>query len=308
MQAIRVNEFGGADVLKLEELPRPQPNPGEVLVAIRSIGVNPVDWKIREGRMRERTPLPLTPGQDFAGEVAEANLLRNAPGQLRPGDRVFGFARGSYAQFALAAGDEIAKLPQAVSLEQGAALPTPGLTASQMITRAAVRPGQTILIHGAGGSVGSIAVQLARLAGATVIATVLGDDAAYVGELGAERVINGEQQRFEESAGQVDAVLDVIGDDVQRRSWRLIRDGGCLISSVGLAGGPEQQAAERRGVRAVAFFMQRDRAGLERLAAMVADGELQVRIGPVIAFPDARQAQQLTQQGSAHGKVLLRVA
>lgn len=304
MQAIRVHEFGGADVLKLEDLPRPQPGPGEVLVSVRAIGVNPVDWKIREGHMRERTQLPLTPGRDFAGEVAEPG-----PGvPLLPGDRIFGFARGSYAQFALAAASEVAKIPASVSLEQAAALPTPGLTASQMITRAALRPEQTILVHGAGGSVGSIALQLARLEGATVIATVFGADAGYVAELGVEKVIKSEQQHFEEVVGNVDAVVDLIGDDVQRRSWPLIRDGGCLISSVGLAGGPEQQAAERRGVRAIAFFMQPERAGLDRLAAMVADGELQVRIGPVVAFPDARQAQNLAQQGNSHGKVLLRVA
>lgn len=304
MQAIRMNEYGGDSVLHVEDLPRPQPGPGEVLVAVRSIGVNPVDWKIREGRMRERTRLPLTPGQDFAGEVAE----HGAGVQTQRGSRVFGFARGSYAQFALAAENEIAPLPDSITLEQAAALPTPGLTASQMVTRAGVRPQQTILIHGAAGGVGSIAVQLMRLEGAAIIATVVGTDAAYVAELGADKVINSDQQRFEEVAGPVDAVLDLVGGEVQQRSWALIKDQGCLISSIGLTGGAEQEAAEKRGVRAIAMYMRRDREGLERLAALVAAGELQVRIGAVIPFPDARRAQNLSQQGHTQGKVLLRVA
>ena len=311
MQAIRLVDFGGSDALRLEQMPRPQPGPGQVLVAVRSIGVNPVDWKIREGYLRERMHLPMTAGQDFAGEVVEIGSALGSNERIRSfqsGERVFGFAQGAYAEFALANGEQIAPIPEGVDFATAAALPTPGLTAEQMVTRAAVREGDRVLIHGAGGSVGSLALQLCAIAQADITATVLGHDAGFVASLGADRVIDNKAQRFEDEIPEVDTVLDLVGGEVQRRSWRLIRAGGCLVTSVGLGGGDEQAAAERRGVRPIAFVMQRDASGLERVSALVADGRLQVRIAKVLPFPQAREAQDLSQLGGAHGKILLRVA
>lgn len=311
MQVIRMPDFGGPDVLRLEQMPRPQPGPEQLLVAVRSIGVNPVDWKIRQGHLRDRIHLPWTPGQDFAGEVLEVGSALGSNERIRifhPGEKVFGFAQGSYAELALAHSRDVAPIAEGVSFGVAAALPTPGLTAEQMVTRAALREDDRVLIHGAGGSVGSLAVQLAVMAQAEVTATVLGEDAEYVAGLGASHVIDNQRQRFEDEAGEVDAVLDLVGGEVQRRSWKLIRAGGCLVSSVGLAGGDEQAEAERRGVRGIPFLMQRDASGLERLVALVADGRLQVRIGKILPFPQAREAQVLSQHGHSRGKILMRVA
>lgn len=302
MKAVRIHEFGGSDKLRVEEIPRPTPRSGEVLVGIRSVGVNPVDWKIRAGRTRYAQQLPITSGQDFAGVVAEA--AEDVIG-FRPPMRVYGFARGAYAEFALARANEIAELPEAVGFETAAALPTPGLTAMQMLHAAGVHAGQTVLIQGAGGSVGSLATQMAAHLGARVFATALGKDVAYVSELGAERVIDNETQRFEDITGEVDAVIDLVGGAVQRRSYRLLNPRGVLVSSVGIV---DDAAVEQRGFRAIAFLMRRDHDDLTRLIHMVERNELRVRIAKVVRFPGAQQAQDLMESGHAHGKVLLRVA
>jgi NADPH:quinone reductase-like Zn-dependent oxidoreductase len=302
MRVVRFHEFGGSDKLQLEHVPRPHPQAGELLVSIRSIGVNPVDWKIRAGKTRYVPSLPVTSGQDFAGVVEEPAAARS---DLGVGARVFGFAQGSYAEYALARAGDIAALPEAVGFETAAALPTPGLTAMQMLQAAEVRSGQTVLIHGAGGSVGSLATQLAVHAGARVFATALGADVGYVGELGAERVIDNDHQRFEDVVGEVDVVIDLVGGETQRRSYAVVSRKGVLVTSVGLV---DSAAAGRRGFRAIAFVMSRNRQDLERLIQMVVHNQLRVRIARVLPFPEARQAQELTEHGEVNGKVLLRVA
>ncbi|HEY7856000.1 MAG TPA: NADP-dependent oxidoreductase [Terriglobales bacterium] len=307
MRTFRLHQFGGSDQLGVEAVERPVPQAGELLVQVREIGVNPVDWKIREGYWRDRVQLPLTPGQDFAGEVAESGPNAPTGSKFRPGAQVFGFARGAYSEYAIAAIHAIALIPEGLSFESAAALPTPGLTADQILTRAAVRAGQRVLIHGAAGSVGSIAVQLAKLAGAYVIGTVFGDGREYVTRLGADRVIDAAVDKDYEGVGEpVDTVIDLVGGATQQHSWKLVRDGGILVSSVGLEG--DRTEAQKRSVRAVAFTMKHEAAGLDRLGQLAADGELLVRIAKVLPFPQAPAAQDLVQNGHPHGKVLLRVA
>jgi NADPH:quinone reductase-like Zn-dependent oxidoreductase len=302
MRAVRFHEFGGSDKLQIEEVPRPQPHSGEVLVAIRSIGVNPVDWKIRAGRTRFVEAFPSTSGQDFSGVVEDTAPDVNAfPSRAR----VYGFAGGSYAEYALARADEIAALPESVGFETAAALPTPGLTALQLLQAADLDPGGIVLIQGAGGSVGSLVTQLAVRAGARVMATALGSDVTFVSELGAEKVIDNAKQRFEDVVGQVDAVIDLVGGEIQRRSYGAVRNGGVLVSTVGIVA---EAAAKQRGIRTLALMMRRNRDDLVRLIGMVERKELRVRIAQVLPFPQARQAQDITEQGRAQGKVLMRVA
>lgn len=302
MKAARIHSFGSSQSLQLEDTPRPDLQPGELLVAVRNAGVNPVDWKIREGNLPRAVALPFTSGQDFAGRVLEAPADASA---FVPGARVYGFARGSYAEFAAARTDEIALLPDSLPFETAAALPTPGLTAWQILHAAGLSAGQSVLIHGAGGSVGSLAVQMARRLGARVAATALASDIAWVASLGADPVINNAQQRFEEVESELDVVIDLVGGELQRRSCDALRRGGVLASTVGIE---DASAAARRGVRAIAFVMRRNAADLATLARLAAAGELRVRIAQVLPFPQARQAQDLSQHGDAHGKVLLRVA
>ncbi|HUX66242.1 MAG TPA: NADP-dependent oxidoreductase [Terriglobales bacterium] len=302
MQAVRIHSFGDSQQLKLEETPRPAPRPDEVLVAVRSVGVNPLDWKVRQGHLGA-APFPLTMGRDFAGEVIEAG------GQaldFRPGERVFGFAQGAYAEFAIVAAGDLAHLPENVSFDTAAALPTPGVTAFQLVTRAlGLQAGQTVLIHGAGGAVGSLAVQLALQRGARVLATDLNSELGYVTELGAAQVFDARGKPFEEAVGAVDAVLDLVGGDTLRRSYALVRRGGVVASTVG---GVDEAEAQRRGLRAVAFVMQRRPEDLAEVAALASQGVLRPRIAQVLPLAEARRAQEMSQRGEAHGKILLRAA
>lgn len=313
MRAVRMHDFGGTEVLGVEDMPQPQPGPGEVLVQVSDIGINPVDWKIRAGRLRERVQLPMTPGQDISGAVTalgapEALKRGQREHRFRPGDRVFGIAHGAYAEYALAQAGRLALAPDGLDLETAAALPTPGLTALQMVERAGLRAGEAVLVHGAGGSVGSLLVQIAKAIGAEVVATVLTADVEYVGSLGVSTVVDSSRERFEQRLSHVNAVLDTVGGDLQRRSWRLLQPGGILVSSVGLDGGIEQLAAERRGVRAVSFWMQPAARGLDQLADLVVQDQLRVRIGRVLPFPQAQEAQSAVERHEVHGKVLMRVA
>lgn len=304
MKAVRIHAFGESDQLKLEDLPRPAPQPDEVLVAIRSVGVNPVDWKMRQGHLaRGATPFPMTMGRDFAGEVIEAG---GKTSDFSPGERVFGFAQGAYAEFALVAPDDLAHLPANVSFDTAAALPTPGLTAYQLVTQAlALQRGQTVLIHGAGGAVGSLAVQLALHRGARVLATDVNSELGYVTELGAAQVFDAHGEPFEEAVGSVDAVLDLVGGETLRRSYAVVRRGGVVASTVGAV---DEAEAARRGLRPVAFVMHRSADDLAQVAALASEGVLRPRIAQVLPLAEARRAQDMSQRGETHGKILLRAA
>src|ERR1700719_4928770 len=189
IKAVRIAQYGGSDQLKYEEAPLPEIGPGHVLAKVRYAGVNPVDWKIREGYMKQVRPAscPFTLGQDFAGEIVSSG---GDSGSFRTSERVFGFGKGTYAEFAVAA-----------------ALPTSGLTALQAIRDyVQAKPGIRILIHGAAGSVGSFATQIAKASGAQVIGTASGQDVVYLRTLGHVQVVDYMQERFE-AVGQVDAVL-----------------------------------------------------------------------------------------------------
>lgn len=302
MKAIRIYSYGDSGQLRMEEMPQPRPRAGELLVRVLRAGVNPVDWKIRAGYLarRQGAALPLTIGQDFAGEVAQGG---EGASELRAGERVFGFAHGTYAEYAVAGADDIARLPAALSLETGAALPTPGLTAYQLMTEV-VRPqaGQRVLIVGAAGGVGALAVQLAQHLGAQVLAADLLGEAAYLRELGAAQTINTGQPGWEKDAGLVDAAVDLVGGELQQRCYGVLKHQGVLATAVGVRDPGE---AERHGVRAVGFVMHRNRADLARVAELAAEGVLRPRIAQVLPLAEAKQAQDISQQGDAHGKILL---
>ncbi|HVA62514.1 MAG TPA: NADP-dependent oxidoreductase [Terriglobales bacterium] len=304
MKAVRIHAFGDSDQFKLEDLPRPAPRPDEVLVAIRNVGVNPVDWKMRQGQLaRAATPFPLTMGRDFAGEVIEAG---GKAIDFQPGERVFGFAQGAYAEFATVAAGNLAHMPANLTFDTAAALPTPGLTAYQLVNQAlGLQRGQTVLIHGAGGAVGSLAVQLALHRGARVLATDVNSELGYVTELGAAQVFDAHGEPFEEAVGAVDAVLDLVGGETLRRSYAVVRRGGVVATTVGSV---DEAEAERHGVRAVAFVMRASAEDLAQVAALASQGVLRPRIAQVLPLAEARRAQDLSQRGETHGKILLRAA
>ena len=305
MKAIRIHGYGDANTLQLEDIPRLDIADDQILVRIRDAGVNPIDWKIRQGYLKNAMParFPLTMGQDFAGEVAETG---NNARHFAVGDRVFGFAQGTYAEYAAAPVSTVAPIPESMDFATAATLPTAGLTALQIIRDVVkVRPGMTILIHGAAGGVGSFASQIAKHMGARVIGTAKPADVSYLRSIGIDEVIDYTRERFQDKASPVDAVVDLVGGDTLQRSYAVVKKGGVLATTVEAS---DEAAAKQAGIRAVQFLMKRNSAGLRELADLVVRGAVKPRVGETLSLDSAKQAQQLSETGEAHGKVILKVA
>lgn len=305
MKAIRIHRYGHSDEIKIEETPRPQVGATQVLLRIRDAGVNPVDWKIREGLYRERMPrdLPLTLGQDVAGEVVE---LGERVTRFKKGDPVFGFAAGAYAEFAPAEEAELAPKPRVLDYDAACALPTPSLTAWQAVMELArLEEGQLVLIHGAAGGVGSLASQLAVWRGARVVANAASRDADYLRGLGVERVLDYKTEPFERLVRGADVVIDLVGGDTLERSYEVLKPEGIVVSTLGPI---DEAKAKAAGVRAVAMGMRRDGSQLSRIADLVDMNALKPRLDQILPLTDARIAQDLSQSGETRGKIVLHVA
>jgi NADPH:quinone reductase-like Zn-dependent oxidoreductase len=306
MKAIRIHQFGDANTLKLEEVPNISIADDQLLVRVRAAGVNPIDWKIREGYMKDRMPtkFPLTLGQDFAGEVVDKG---KSVTQFTKGDRVYGFAQGAYAEYAAAPVSTVAKIPDSMDFATAAALPTAGLTALQIIRDfVQAKSGMTILIHGAAGGVGSFASQIAKYKGARVIGTATGDDdVQYLKSIGVDEVIDYKRERFEDKVHDIDAVVDLVGGDTNARSYGVLKPGWILVSTVQP---PDEAAAKKAGIRAQLIVMKRNSADLSELAQLVAKGAVKPRMDKTLSLSQAKEAQQLSETGKTEGKVILNVA
>lgn len=309
MKAVRLHQFGGPEVMKYEDVPRPDPGAGEVLLHVRAAGVNPLDWKVRAGFFKDFIPhrLPLIPGWDVSGVVAAtgAGVTR-----WQQGDEVYGRADpardGAYAEFIVVRESEIARKPRSLDHAQAAAIPVAGLTAWQSLFDAGgLARGQTVLIHAAAGGVGHLAVQLAKWKGARVIGTVSGRNAALVRELGADEVIDHVRRRFEHGAREVDLVLDTIGGEVQQRSWKVLRRGGMLVS---LVDPPLQGEAAWYNVRGAFPRIEPSASQLSELATLVDAGTLRPVVETLLPLPEARRAHEASQRGHTRGKIVLTVA
>jgi len=307
MQAIRVHHFGDLDSLVVEDVPRPAPGEGEVLLQVKAAGVGPWDALVRSGRSVLPQPLPLTPGSDVSGLVEQVGA---GVSQFHAGEAVFGATNarftGGYAEYAVAAATKLAKIPPRLGFIEAASVPVVACTAWQMVfEQGAIDTTKRVLVHGAAGNVGAYAVQLARRVACEVIATAFSDDLAYVRALGADRVIDVNTSRFEELLTDVDVVLDTIGGETQDRSFAVLKPGGVLVSAVA---SPDQQKAARHGVKALFFLVDVSSQRLEELAALIEAGELATSIGEVLSLADARIAHEML-AGRPHkrGKIVLRV-
>ena len=307
MTACRVHQFGDPRMIMFEEVDRPTPGPGQVLVRVAAAGVGPWDAWIRAGRSVLPQPLPLILGSDISGEVV---AIGSDVVAFQPGDAVFGTTNkrftGGYAEFALAEAGMIALRPVRMDAVEAAALPVVAVTAQQAIERAGVTAGQTVLIHGGAGSVGGIAVQLAHRAGARVVATASARDLVYVRELGADQVVDYRSERFEDVVHTVDAVLDFVGGDAQTRSFTVLRAGGRLISAVSE---PDQMLAQARGVTAAFFLVDVTIERLRILAAGFTAGTLTADIGAVLPLASARVAHEMLDgtRKRPRGKIVLNI-
>jgi NADPH:quinone reductase-like Zn-dependent oxidoreductase len=307
MKAIRAYAYGGPERLTLEDIPDPVPGEGEVLIDVAASGVNPVDWKILEGRMKAFLPLPLpyTPGVEVSGKIS---ALGAGVKDFVVGDEVFGFIGivGGYATKVVASAERLASVPKKLSLLEAAGVPAAALTAWQALhEHAGVKPGQRVLIHGAAGGVGSMAVQLARIAGAEVIGTASSSNLEYVRQLGAMQVIDYRSESFEESVSAVDIVLDLVGGETQDRSWSLLKAGGILVSPVSP---PDAERARSRGVVGKHFATRSDGKQLAAIAAHFDSGEIMVDVETVFPLSRAADALQKNLTGHARGKLVLDAA
>ncbi len=308
MKAVRIHSYGGPDVLVYGEAPRPQPAAKEVLVRVHAAAVNPVDWKIREGYLREMLhhTFPLVMGWDVSGTV---EALGPGVERFRVGDEVFSrpdiLRDGAYAEYVVIRETEVAFKPRSIDHLHAAGIPLAGITAwKSLIEAAGVTPGQRVLIHGAAGGVGGYGVQLAKWRGARVIATASAVNHDYLRTLGADEVIDYRAARFEEVVHGVDAVFDTIGGDTQERSWQVLKKGGILVSVIAP---PSAEKASARGVRQAFVFIQPDAAVLAELAKLVDGGKLRLYLEKVLPLGEARAAQELSQRGHVRGKVVLKV-
>jgi NADPH:quinone reductase-like Zn-dependent oxidoreductase len=302
MKAVRIYQYGGPEVLTLEDIPQPTPGPGQVLVRIRAAGVNPADWKIRAGLFKDFMPLelPAILGFDFSGEIES---LGSGVTQFKKGDPVFGTANGTYAEYVGAGLAEVALKPTSLDHVHAASVPVSAKTAWQALFDAGgLTAGGKVLIHGAAGSVGGFAVQLAKAKGSHVYGTASGRNQAYLKELGADEPIDYETTRFEDVARDVDVVLDTQGGQTQQRSFAVLKKGGILVS---IAQPPSQEEAAKYGVRATFMGSQPNVEQLTEIARLVDAGKLKTTVEAVLPLEDARHAQELSQAGHVRGKIVL---
>jgi NADPH:quinone reductase-like Zn-dependent oxidoreductase len=288
MKAVRLLEYGGQ--LVVSEVPTPAISAGEVLVKIRSTGVNHLDLVEASGRVRQILPidLPWIPGHEFSGIVEQVGG-DDAP--FAPGDAVFGTTSGtgSYAEYLAVKATAITRKPSNLSFEEAASVPVASQTAWQGIfTHGQLEKGQTILIHGGAGAVGAYAVQLASDAGATVIATASGNDEAYLKSIGASRVIDYREAPFETVLREkVDVVLTLIGGDTQARSFLVLKEGGRLVSAIQPVS--QEEAATHR-VSGMMMRLAPSGEGLGRIARLLEEGTLRTDVAAVYPLQDVDDA------------------
>jgi NADPH:quinone reductase-like Zn-dependent oxidoreductase len=319
MKAVRYHDYGGPEVLRYEDAPIPEPGPRDVLVRVHAAGVNPADRQIRAGlRFRLEKPFAFIPGCEVSGIVEKRGAEVT---ELGVGDEVYGMLGlfgGGYADYVVAAADNLGRKPATLDHVHTAALPVAALTAwDALFEVGGLVAGQKVLIHAAAGGVGHIAVQLAKWRGAQVIGTASSTNEAFLRELGVDVFINYRTTAFESVARDVDVVIDaipreaddatdVLARETMARSWTVLRDGGIQVSvCANPVPGPD---AAGRGLRGAHADAQPGHDVLYRIAELVDAGKLRPDVGTILPLQDARLAHELIQTGHTRGKIVLQVA
>jgi NADPH:quinone reductase-like Zn-dependent oxidoreductase len=305
MRAISQQTFGGPEVLGIAEMERPEPLPTEVLVCVRAVGVNPVDTSVRSGAWPLLGNPPFVLGWDVSGVVEDigAGVTRFAPGDEVYGMPYFPRAVGAYAEFVVASSRQLAYKPAGLDHPHSAALPLAGLTAWQgLVDAAQVGEGEHVLIHGGGGGVGHLAVQIAKARGAHVTATVSRSKHAFVRGLGADQLVDYRAVDFVSHVADVDVVLDLVGGGYGERSLPTLRTGGVLVTAADPMNRPLADKAEAVGVRFAGIMVEPDHVALEALADLVDDGLLRVHLDRTFAFDDIAGAHRYVEDGHMTGK------
>src|SRR3954469_19884534 len=306
MKAAVAHEYGAPEVLKYEDAPRPGPKENELLVRVIACGVNPADPLVISGRLAKEfgTHLPLIPGYDVAG-VVEATGAKVT--KFKKGDAVYGYALfgGGWAEYAVLAENEAALKPKSATFVEAAAVPLAALTAWQaLIDTAKLSAGQTILIHGGSGGVGSFAIQIAKARGAKVIATASTQNQDLLKELGADVAIDYSKTKFEEVAKDVDVVLDTVGRDTLTRSYNVMKKGGYVVSVVAP---PSPRDLEEQGLRGSVINMQPNAQELSEVGRLIDEKKIRVIVSQVLPLTDAGKAHAQIQTLHTRGKIVLKV-
>ncbi|PST64019.1 NADP-dependent oxidoreductase [Rhizobium sp. SEMIA4064] len=307
MKAVRIHAFGGPEVLRLEEIERPEPKIDEILIRVEAASVNPVDWKMREGSYPavQEDDLPYVLGRDVCGTVEKVG---EGVGAFRLGEAVYAFLNprhGGYEQFVIARPEEVAPKPRLMNPVEAAAIPLAGITAWQgLFEHGGLQAGQRVLIHGGAGGVGHLAIQFAKAKGAWVATTVSGGDMEFARYLGADQVIDYESERFEEAIQPVDMVFDLVAGETQDRSFSVIKTDGILVSTLAQ---PDKKRATELGIRAIRYTAQPNGVQLAEISRLIDDGKVRVEIRRVYPLDQARAAQEAIMNEHNRGKIVLRV-
>lgn len=307
MKAIVLREYGGPELLKFEDAPRPEPRENELLVRVIACGVNPADPLVISGRLAKEfgTHLPLIPGYDVAGVVEKTGAKVT---KFKAGDGVYGYALfgGGWAEYAVLAENEAALKPKSVSYVEAAAVPLAALTAWQaLVDTAKLSAGQTALIHGGSGGVGSFAVQIAKARGARVIATASTRNQDLLKELGADEAIDYTKTKFEEVAKEVNVVLDPVGRDTLARSYAVVKRGGIVVTIVGR---PDQAALDKHGIRGASVWSKPDGNELAEITKFIDEKKIKPAVGQVLPLSEARKASEQAATHHTRGKIVLKIA
>ena len=309
MKAIVIHQYGGPEVLKYEDVPRPVPKDDQLLVRVIAAGVNPVDGMIRSGMFAKegKRAFPIILGGDVAGVVEKVGSTIT---RFKAGDPVFAYVSldnsGGYAQYALVKEGEAAPKPKALTYVEAAAVPIVALTAWQaLIDSAKLSAGQAVLIHGGSGGVGSFAIQIAKVRGAKVIATASTANQDLLKELGADVAIDYTKQKFEDVAKDVDVVLDSVGKDTLARSYGVIKKGGFIVSIVARL---DQTELGKHGIHGAALSVDPNSQELAEIGKLIDQGKIKVIVSQTFPLSEAKTAQEQVATGHTRGKIVLKVA
>jgi len=307
MKAVVVHEYGGPEVLKYEDIPRPEPKEDELLIRVIAAGVNPVDGMVRSGMFGGNREFPIILGGDVAGIVEKVGSKIT---KFKAGDPVFAYVSlnnsGGYAQYALATERELAPKPKSLTYVEAAAVPIVAITAWQaLVDKAKLSAGQIVLIHGGSGGVGSFAIQIAKARGAKVIATASTRNQDFLKELGADVAIDYTKQKFEDVSKDVDVVLDSIGGDTLDRSYGVVKKGGIIVS---LVARPKEAELEKHGIRGATLNAEPDSEELAEIGKLIDDKKIKAIVSQTFPLSEARKAQEQVATGHTRGKIVLKIA
>lgn len=310
MKAMRIHDYGSFEQLKHEDIEVPAIQDDQILVKVYATSVNHLDLKKASGVMKERMPLkfPWIPGHDFSGVVEKTGSEVSG---VKKGDRVYGNCRGgSYAEYLVANLKTTVKIPDALSFAAASSVPHVAETAWQALYKhGLLQKGQTLLVHGGAGAVGGFAIQFARNTGAKILATAGSEDIDYVKSLGADRVVNYKTEDFTQVFANVDLVLSLVGGDTEEKSYSVLKRGGRLVSTVGLA---HEEVAKSKGITAVAMVIEQLGEDLRKITELIEEGNVKTDIGVRYPLEEAAEAWQVLSGDKSvkhrgHGKVILEI-